>query len=195
MTQPLVAVLALGLLAAPASKDPAAKAPAPAASPAPSPEALVAKLVAWTPPENSPRDLGNPHVRPLVALGAAAVPALVAALANPAQRYQDAQTQVVWMLGEIGDPHAFDALLRLWEAERRHGAKMRIGISLGACLDAANAKRLIARLDAANGLPLLADLTGQKLEDLAKYQTWLSVPANLEVTVKNCKLRSVPQHG
>lgn len=193
MTNPLVAALALGLLAAPAPQK--AAGPAPAAATASTPEQQVAALVAWAPPENWPRDRPNPHVRPLVTLGAAAVPALVAALGNPAQAYQDAQMQIVWMLGEIGDPRAFDALLKLWEAERRHGAKMRIGISVGACLDPANAKRLIVRLDAANGLPMLADITGQKLEDLVKYHAWLSVPANLEATVKSCRQRSVPQHG
>ena len=184
MSCSLAAALALILLAAPPKTATAAE--------------VVEKLARWTPPKDFPRDAANPFAKQVAGLGAAAVPALLAALDNQAQAYRDQQTAFVWLLGEIGDPRAFDRLLALFEAEKGAGARMRTGVSLGASLDPTNVSKLFARLEhlaPAIAVALLVDVTGQDLEDVAKFKAWLSVPANLEATVKSCKQRSIPQHG
>ena len=94
---------------------------------------LVDDYLAWRPPPHS-GDVANPH-RALVINEGENMAGCIA------KRYEGANQVplgIIWVLGEIGSPSAFDLLMKEYMAR----PNFRTAISAGSCLDATHARKL-----------------------------------------------------
>ncbi len=153
------------------------------------PEQAVEKYLAWAP---QGYDVPNPYEAVIVGFGARATPAVLAALAKD-------ESGFVWILGQIGDPRAFDVLWDLFEKASNATMRMRVGFSLGSSLDESNIQRLmlkLEKLDPSVSLALLRQITRQDFEgNMQEWRAWLSNAKNLDSVVRYCKQRSIPILG
>jgi hypothetical protein len=61
-------------------------------------------------------------------------PLLAEALKNPGLEIQGKQTEIIWILGRMGNPVAFQSLAALYNRARPSAFRIRLMTSLGACL-------------------------------------------------------------
>jgi hypothetical protein len=152
------------------------------------PEAIVKKYLGHRSSEAC-FDCDNPYRAKVVALGSNATPFLLKALEN-----KSLETEAVYVLGQIGDPKAFSALLKTFKQERRPTAKWRVGISLGSSLSKENIKIFTKELSSTEGLKILKEISSQDFgDDMKKWEEWLF--ANMQKAIEYCKERSAPLLG
>lgn len=152
---------------------------------------LLSAYLKWT-PESGRLDQENPFRAKLLVLGSALTP-IVETVYGPSG--QALPLPVIWVLGEIGDPLAFDILLREYLAR----PSVRTAISLGGCLGSLSASRLFAApFTAETTRTLLKDIYGDKwdaVKDLSADALKDNLSNDLDAIRSNCRRRSVPQLG
>jgi hypothetical protein len=104
--------------------------------------------------------------------------------------------QIIWILGEIGNPEAFDILLEEYLARPTE----RTGISLGSCLRSLSYKKLFKSTfkNEQELRKLLMFIYGKKwneVEHLSIEEIESNLFNNLQNIIDSCKNRSVPIHG
>lgn len=152
---------------------------------------LVAEYLQWR--SAGPRDEDNPYRSQLVSFSESVVPELLAALRAHAAR-PHLVNRIVWILGEIGSPSAFELLVDEYLAR----PSPRTAISIGACLGG-NVEKLFQRVEDEELLGrLLKEIYGQRWESVAVEPLGgikADLSAHLREIVDGCRKRSVPAQG
>jgi len=154
-------------------------------------------------------DQPEPFYQDIVSLGPKAVNGLLKALASNDAAYARKRTGFIFMLGEIGDPGAYEALKDLFLKTQEYPARERIAISMASCLSpdrVSDYKNIIFQEFKETAEPFLIATTFNKpatenFRAVLKYKepvawiSWFQEGDNLENTIKRCRNLSKPILG
>jgi HEAT repeat protein len=122
---------------------------------------------------------------------------LIKALDHPSPAELEKQTAFIFMLGQIGDPRAYEALRD--DFIRQEGHRWRGTISLGACLTLDKVEDYVALAlgdETGGALRALKETTGQDFgRDGKAWGDYLKVKGNLDSFRAKCRQYSVPILG
>jgi len=128
---------------------------------------LLKHYIDWTPPEGL-RDAGNPY-RPLIVKEGPSIASHIVT-AYKGNEKDALPVSIIWILGEIGSPAAFDLLIGEYLARPSE----RTAISAGACLSWPQFAELAGKTFAGNEKQLrtfLRHIYGEKWKDVSELQT------------------------
>jgi hypothetical protein len=141
----------------------------------------------------------DPRYYEILGRGKNAVPAILKALERKEPEYKESRTELVCLLGQIGDLRAYDALRRLFLEQTLELKKWRYGVSLGACLTMGATEDFVTLLlgdETGAGRRVLKENSGKDLSnDAAAWLAYLKQKKNLNEFRKKCRERSAPILG